>query len=167
MTSRPWTLGDLPIPVIDAFVGEHEFLSNLWPAPTPYRGRVFPTSEHAYAAAKTDDHEVIGRIAATDDAAEAKAIGRAAPLVAEWDRRKFTVMESVVEAKFRHNPDLADKLAATRGVLLVEGNIWHDQTWGSCSCPRHRDTPGDNALGVILMTVRMRLAAGSQPSAVT
>lgn len=157
MTSRPWTLGDLPVPVIDAFVDEYEFLSNLWPAPTPYRGRIFPTSEHAYAAAKTDDPDVIKRIAATDDAAEAKAIGRAAPLVAEWDRRKYAVMESIVEAKFRHNPDLA----ATRGALLVEGNIWHDQTWGSCSCRQHRDTPGDNALGVILMTVRMRLAAGS------
>lgn len=110
---------------------------------------------------------MIRRIAATDDAAEAKAIGRAAPLVTEWDRRKYAVMESIVEAKFRHNPDLADKLAATRGSLLVEGNIWHDQTWGSCSCHRHRDTPGDNALGVILMAVRMRLAAGSQPSGAT
>lgn len=28
-------LGHLPIPVIDAFVGEYEFLSNLWPAPPP------------------------------------------------------------------------------------------------------------------------------------
>ncbi len=74
------------------------------PHPPPYRGRVFSTSEHAYAAAKTDDHEVIGRIAATDDAAKARAIGRAAPLVAEWDRRKYAVMESIVEAKFRHNP---------------------------------------------------------------
>lgn len=165
MTSRSWTLGHLPIPVIDAFVEEHEYMSNLWPAPTPYRGRVFPSSEHAYAAAKTEDHDVISRIAETNDAAEAKEIGRAAPLVADWDRRKYAVMESIVEAKFRHNPDLAAKLADTRGSLLVEGNIWHDQTWGSCSCPRHRDTPGDNALGVILMTVRMRLTAGSPPSA--
>jgi hypothetical protein len=82
--------------------GEYEFLSNLSPAPTPYRGHDFPTSEHAYPAAKTDDHDVIMRIATTDDA-EAKAIGRAAPLVAEWDRRKYAEMESVVEAKFRRN----------------------------------------------------------------
>ncbi|NLE78883.1 MAG: NADAR family protein [Rhodococcus sp.] len=164
MTSSPWTLGHLPILVIDAFVEEHEYMSNLWPAPTPYRGRVFPTSEHAYAAAKTDDHEVVDRIAATSGAAEAKKIGREAPLVANWDRRKYAVMESIVEAKFRNNPDLAAKLTDTRGSLLVEGNIWHDQIWGSCSCPRHRDTPGDNALGVILMAVRLRLSAGSQPS---
>ncbi|NMM91312.1 hypothetical protein B2J88_44620 [Rhodococcus sp. SRB_17] len=167
MTSKPWTLGHLPIPVIDAFVGEYEFLSNLWPAPTPYRGHDFPTSEHAYAAAKTVDRDMIMQIAATSDATEAKAIGRAAPLIADWDRRKYSEMEFIVEAKFRHNPDLADKLAATRGSLLVEGNIWHDQTWGSCSCHRHRDTSGDNALGVILMAVRMRLTVGIQPSEAT
>lgn len=42
MTSRPWTLGDLPIPVIDAFVGEYEFMSNLWPAPTLTAAVSFP-----------------------------------------------------------------------------------------------------------------------------
>ena len=68
-------------------------------------------------------------------------------------------MEEIVLAKFRHNADLAEKLVATSGAVLVEGNTWHDQTWGSCSCDGHRDTPGANALGVILMWVRMRLGA--------
>lgn len=158
MATRPWKLGDLPVPVIDAFVGEYEYLSNLWPAPTPYRDRVFPTSEHAYAAAKTDDADAIARILATADPAEAKKIGRAAPLIDDWERRKYVEMESIVEAKFRDNAILADKLVGTRGSLIVEGNIRHDQVWGSCSCSHHRDTPGGNALGVILMTIRMRLA---------
>jgi predicted NAD-dependent protein-ADP-ribosyltransferase YbiA (DUF1768 family) len=35
-----------------------------------------------------------------------------------------------VLAKFRHNAELADKLVATTGALLVEGNTWHDQIWG-------------------------------------
>ncbi|MEV0948614.1 NADAR family protein [Rhodococcus sp. NPDC049939] len=157
MASRPWTLGDLRIPMIDAFVGDHGYLSNFWPAPTPYRDRIFPTSEHAFASAKTDDCDAISRILATDDPAEAKRIGRTVPLVDDWERRKYVEMESIVEAKFRHNPILAEKLVSTRGSLIVEGNIWHDQTWGSCSCDRHRDFPGDNALGVILMRVRMQL----------
>ena len=158
MATSPWTLGDLPIPVIDAFVGEHEYLSNLWPAPTPYGDRVFRTSEHAYAAAKTDDAAAVARFLATVDPPDAKKIGRDAPLVRDWERRKYAEMESIVEAKFRYSQVLAGQLVATRGSLIVEGNIWHDQTWGSCSCERHRDIPGDNALGVILMTVRMRLA---------
>ncbi|WP_137872019.1 NADAR family protein [Rhodococcus sp. Q] len=159
MTYRTWRLGELRSPVIDEFVGEWEFLSNFFPAPTPYGGRVFPTSEHAFAAAKTTDVDAIVRIAGVRDPAEAKAIGRAAPLRPDWDRDKFAVMEAVVTAKFEHNPGLGGKLLATRGSLIVEGNIWHDQTWGSCSCERHRTHPGDNALGIILMAVRMRLSA--------
>jgi predicted NAD-dependent protein-ADP-ribosyltransferase YbiA (DUF1768 family) len=54
---------------------------------------------------------------------------------------------------------LARQLLDTHGVLLVEGNTWHDQVWGSCRCDDHCDTPGGNALGVILMAVRLRLAA--------
>ncbi|BBZ42632.1 hypothetical protein MCNS_56950 [Mycobacterium conspicuum] len=66
-------------------------------------------------------------------------------------------MEEIVTAKFVNNLDLAGKLRGTAGSVLVEGNDWHDQTWGSCRCAAHRAVPGANALGVILMSVRMRL----------
>jgi ribA/ribD-fused uncharacterized protein len=152
----------LPIQVIDRFRGGHFFLSNVSPAPTPHRGRLFPTSEHAYMAARTSDAAAIEAIMATADPLDAQRIGRAAALVDDWDRRRFAVMEEIVAAKFGHNLELADKLVATGGTLLVEGNDWHDQTWGSCRCDDHRDTPGANALGVILMAVRMRLAYKSR-----
>ena len=41
---------------------------------------------------------------------------------------EYAVLESIIDAKFRHNPDLVATLAATRGSLFVEDNIWHDQT---------------------------------------
>jgi ribA/ribD-fused uncharacterized protein len=147
----------LVVPVIDRFRGEHFFLSNVSPAPTPHHGHVFATSEHAYMAARTDDMHAVEAIIATDDPLEAQRIDRAAAPVDDWDRRKFAVMEDIVTAKFIHNPVLAERLVATGGALLVEGNTWHDQTWGSCRCDEHRDTPGANALGVILMAVRMRM----------
>ena len=43
-------------------------------------------------------------------------------------------MADILTAKFTYNPELADKLVATTGRLLVEGNTWHDQTWGNCTC---------------------------------
>ncbi len=43
------------VPVIDRFRGEHFFLSNFYPAVTPHSGHLFPSSEYAYMAAKTDD----------------------------------------------------------------------------------------------------------------
>ena len=153
----------LVVPVIDRFRGQHFFLSNFYPAPTPYRGSVFPTSEHAFVAAKTRDSDVIRAVLATADPAEAKRIGLAAPLIAGWASQRFAAMEEILNAKFTYNPDLADKLLATAGALLVEGNTWHDQTCGSCSCDEHRDQPGENALGVILMAVRLRIAARRSP----
>jgi ribA/ribD-fused uncharacterized protein len=152
----------LHIPIIDSFSGAYRFLSNFWPAPTPHRGRLFPTSEHAFAAAKTNDAHAVVAIMATPNPAEAKEIGRTASLVGDWDRLKFGVMEEIVTAKFTHNPELAQRLIATSESLLVEGNTWHDQIWGSCVCADHCSKPGANALGVILMAVRMRLQA--QPS---
>lgn len=98
---RAEKLGDLPTPIIDAFIGPHEFLSNVWPALTSTAVAPCPSSEHAYATAKTDDHDVILRIAATDDAAEAKAIARSAPLVEDGEHRKFAYMEPIVDANFR------------------------------------------------------------------
>ncbi|MGA9614156.1 MAG: hypothetical protein WBS15_22010 [Mycobacterium sp.] len=67
----------LRIPVIDTFAGEYLFLSNFAAAPTPHRGWLYPASEHAFAAA-------IAAIRGTDDPAQAKRIGRAAPLVKGW-----------------------------------------------------------------------------------
>ena len=149
----------LRIPIIDTFSGEYLFLSNFAAAPTPHRGWLYPTSEHAFAAAKTRDAAAVAAIRDTDDPAEAKRIGRAAPLVEGWAAGgKFAAMEEVVRAKFDHNTDLARRLVGTEGSLLVEGNTWHDQIWGSCRCDEHCDIPGANALGVILMTARLRLA---------
>lgn len=155
-------INDLPsltVPVIDRFRGEFFFLSNVSPAVTPHRGRLFPTSEHAYMAARTDDPEVVAKIAAISNPVVVQQIGREAPLISDWNRVRFNVMEEIVAAKFNHDPELAEKLLATTGSLLVEGNDWHDQTWGSCRCTEHASIPGDNALGVILMSTRMRLKA--------
>lgn len=149
----------LVVPIIDRFRGEHFFLSNFYPAHTPHRGLVFPTSEHAYVAAKTSDDNAVQAILAAGDPAEAKRISQEAPRVVNWPTQRFTVMDEVITAKFTLNPELAERLLATAGAVLVEGNTWHDQAWGSCSCDEHHAQPGDNALGVLLMAVRLRLAA--------
>lgn len=146
--------------MIDDFSGEYEFLSNFYPAPITYCGLTMPTAEHAFAAAKTESVNDILRIAQASTPGEAKGIGRGVTLRPNWDQIKFAMVSDIVRIKFETHPELAEKLVATRGALLVEGNIWHDQIWGSCTCSRHKDIPGDNALGTILMYVRMQLAAG-------
>ena len=51
-------------------------------------------------------------------------------------------------------PTLREKLLATDNEELVEGNTWHDNTWGECSCERCKDIKGQNRLGKMLMQIR-------------
>lgn len=149
------------LPAIDRFRGEYFFLSNFFPAVTPHRGHLFPTSEHAYMAARTTDVDAVAAILSTSDPAAAQQIGRAATQLVNWGQLRFGAMAEILTAKFTYNPDLADKLVATTGRVLVEGNTWHDQTWGNCTCDEHRAVAGENALGACLMAVRAQLALGS------
>lgn len=141
--------------VIDSFRGDHYFLSNFYPARVRFRGRDFPTAEHAFMSAKTTDERAIERIRTAPTPAEAKQIGRSVALVEDWDRIRFDVMADVLAAKF-DDDSLARRLVATAGAILIEGNTWHDQIWGSCTCDRHRRIDGDNALGVLLMYERIQ-----------
>ncbi|BDH57947.1 NADAR family protein [Tsukamurella sp. PLM1] len=141
--------------VIDSFRGDHLFLSNFYPTRVLFRGREFPTAEHAFMSAKTTDERSIELIRTAPTPAEAKRIGRSVTLVDDWDRIRFDVMADVLAAKF-DDAELARLLVDTGGALLIEGNSWHDQVWGSCTCDRHRRIDGDNALGVLLMNERIQ-----------
>ncbi|TWS18245.1 NADAR family protein [Tsukamurella asaccharolytica] len=141
--------------VIDSFRGDNLFLSNFYPTRVEFRGTMFPSAEHAFMSAKTNDEQSIEQIRTAATPADAKRIGRSVTLVADWDRIRFDVMADVLAAKF-DDPELAQRLVATGGAVLIEGNTWHDQTWGSCTCDRHRRIDGDNALGVLLMNERLQ-----------
>lgn len=142
---------------IDLFRGEHYFLSNFYPAPTTLGGIDYPTAEHAFQAQKEVGDEFKLQVARAATPKEAKALGRQADLRADWDDIKERVMIAVVHRKFGQNPDLAAKLFATDDALLVEGNSWHDQSWGSCNCSVHIGIPGNNLLGKALMDARAAL----------
>jgi ribA/ribD-fused uncharacterized protein len=140
------------MPQITSFSGDHAFLSNFYPAQTPYEGLVYPTSEHAFQAAKTLDTEERRRIAGLATPAQAKRAGRNLALRPDWEQVKIAVMTAIVRAKFQHNPDLTQKLAATADAGLVEGNRHGDRFWGVCQ------GEGQNWLGRVLMEVRAELA---------
>ena len=64
------------------------------------------------------------------------------------------VMYEICKAKFRQNPDLAERLISTSDFELIEGNNWGDHIWGVC------DGYGENRLGKILMRIREELIHG-------
>lgn len=139
---------------IKEFDGKYAFLSNFYESPVIFQGVEYPTAEHAFQAAKcssTVEREAIRR---APTPGKAKRLGRHCDLIPDWEDVKRTVMTNIVWSKFNESIDLKTKLLATGNALLVEGNTWHDNTWGNCTCDRCRDQEGLNWLGEILMEVR-------------
>ncbi len=140
--------------MITEFQGEFRWLSNFYKCFVQYEGIIFPSSEHAYVAAKTLNMEQRKRIAKIDSPGKVKRYGREITLRPGWGRAKLNVMREIVEAKFRQNPDLRQKLLDTGGLHIQEGNRWGDTFWGVDL----RTGKGSNHLGKILMGIRRTLA---------
>jgi ribA/ribD-fused uncharacterized protein len=132
---------------IDRFEGEHEFLSNFYPCEIPFEGKVYPTSEHAFQAAKTLDDAEREKVRLAKKPGSAKAIGKRVTLRKNWNFERTAWMKTVLEIKFS-DPGLREKLRATGAATLVEGNTWGDTFWGICR------GKGENRLGKILMQIR-------------
>lgn len=136
--------------MISKFSGKYRFLSNFHPASTEYDGVLYPTSEHAYQAAKTLDHDLRVKILTCGSSGRAKSLGRYLELRPDWDDIKIEVMASILYDKFTRNPELRQMLVDTGDEELIEGNTWGDQFWGV-------DGTGHNWLGKLLMRLRNHL----------
>lgn len=142
--------------MITSFEGKYAFLSNFYAAQVQYMNNIWPTTEHAYQAAKTLDKQEQKKIweACTPD--DAKHLGRRVTIRADWEEVKDQIMYEIVKEKFK-NPGLKRKLLNTGNEVLCEGNYWHDNYWGSCTCPKCMKVTPKNKLGKILMKVREEL----------
>jgi hypothetical protein len=158
----------MSIKIIDRFIGDYGFLSNFYTAPITMSGEVWPTVEHYFQALKTvnKEHREAIRMASTSE--RAKAMGSfegtylhsnssvlfKIELRRNWETIKTDVMMRAVVAKFNQNSYLHTQLMLTKGAMLVEGNHWHDNTWGNCNCYKCSNIPGRNYLGKLLMWYR-------------
>ncbi len=141
--------------MINKFENEYAFLSNFYPSLiAPFGDNItYPTVEHAFQACKTLNLKERESIANQPTPGKAKYLGRHVKLRSDWNEIKYTIMFQCVKEKFKI-PELRQKLLATKDEKLIEGNQWHDNTWGDCQCPKCKSIPGKNYLGKILMEVR-------------
>jgi ribA/ribD-fused uncharacterized protein len=134
---------------IKGFFGKYRFLSNFFPCPLGiwYEGLKYPSTEHAYQAAKVDSHDRLPFT--TCNAKEVKRLGGSVLLdKEEWEKIKYDVMLQLVTQKFAIHKGMRQKLLETGEAYLEETNHWKDQTWGVY------EGKGENKLGKILMVVR-------------
>lgn len=146
---------------ITSFAGEYSFLSNFYPVPIDLDGEDYPSVEHAFQAAKTDDPEERRSIRENPSPVTAKHIGRRVTLRPGWDHLRFGIMEMLVRHKFTRHFELREKLLATGDAELIEGNTWRDMTWGAVWNKDKGRWVGKNHLGQTLMKVRHELKNGS------
>lgn len=146
---------------IDSFYGKYAFLCNFHECPKGvlFDGMMFPTSEHAFAAAKTTSHEQRQMICNASSPGVAKRLGRQVDLRHDWEEIKTEVMKQIVMNKFSRDKHLRLALLQTGDMELIEGNTWGDTIWGKVN------GRGQNRLGKILMEVRTELRAAIVPDA--
>jgi ribA/ribD-fused uncharacterized protein len=148
---------------ITRFENQNGWLSNFEAAVVIFDQVLYKTVEHAYQASKFLDPEPRELIRSQRYPGQAKKKAReltnAGHLRPDWEEVNMDIMWDLQNQKYTH-PHLRRKLLATGTVQLVEGNYWHDQFWGNCTCNRRPicAPKGENRLGVMVMTVRANLA---------
>jgi ribA/ribD-fused uncharacterized protein len=113
------------------------------------------SSEHIYMALKAlydAANDTAGNLMAETilerSAAEAKRMGKA---FNPCEEDKLKLMSMALNYKFRANNELKQKLIKLKGTKLKEGNMWHDNFWGTCTCFKCEQIEGKNNLGNLLM----------------
>lgn len=138
---------------ICGFFEEYRFLSNYHKFPVEFEGLMYPSTEHAYQAAKSiieSERRFVQSLTGCGSARKAgqsPSKGGMITLRDDWDDVKLDVMKTVCIEKFK-DPELASLLLATKPFKLIEGNWWKDDFWGMCT------EKGKNNLGLILMDIR-------------
>lgn len=148
---------------INSFSDEYSFLSNFYLSVFYIDGVMYPSVEHYYQSMKFTGwaRQVV---LATATPAIAKKMARSLPadlFIDNWDDIKVGVMRTALRAKFAPGSTLAEMLLNTGDANLVEGNTWHDNFWGDCTCDACVIVTGENMLGELLMEIRAELRDNS------
>lgn len=137
--------------IIDSFSGEYRWLSNFYPCDVRYQMDTYPSSEHAYQAAKTLNQDDRDHIANNLTAGQAKRYGQTVEISDNFLENKIQIMDIILTSKFIRNLDLTQKLVDTGDAHIIEGNTWNDTFWGMC------DGKGKNNLGKLIMKLRRHI----------
>jgi ribA/ribD-fused uncharacterized protein len=116
-----------------------------------FRGKLYPTAEHAYQAAKcTDPHgkEEIRKARSPILAKRSANETFRATRDPDWNTKKLAVVEEILRAKLAQHPEAQDALRDSGDEDIVEDSPT-DYFWGAGA-----DGSGQNMLGRLWMKIR-------------
>jgi ribA/ribD-fused uncharacterized protein len=143
--------------MINKFEDTYEWLSNFYWCDIEFNGRIYPSVEHAFMSAKSNDSHW-KRICRdkTIYPGKIKKKSRDIALVKNWDNIKVHVIEECLTQKFNKEP-FKTLLINTGDQHICEGNTWKDKFWGVDAVTGE----GENMLGEIIMNIRSQLVKGN------
>lgn len=141
--------------VIGFYNREFDPFSNFSSFAVEWKGRLWPTSEHAYQAAHFLDTypDIVEEIYKATSAHNAKKIAHRNEdkFPADWDSKKVSIMEDICLHKLQQHAYVEQKLLETEDKEIVEDSP-KDYFWG-----RGLNKDGRNELGKIWMKLRGKL----------
>lgn len=132
------------------FQGINRWLSNFAMVYVEFDGETYPSTEHAYQAAKSLRGDERQWILEAPTPANAKKRSRYINVRTDWVGVRLGVMIDLLRQKYRVEP-FKSLLLATGDKHLEEGNTWGDKFWGTVN------REGENWLGQLTMQVRTEL----------
>lgn len=141
--------------MISKFRGKYMFLSNFYEGEIFYYNQIpFTNVEAAFQSqkdlSKQNEFSML-------NPSDSKRKGRKVNLRSDWEEVKEKIMYDILYEKFTQDMNLKQKLLNTQEHVLVEGNYWHDNYWGTCLCDKCKTKDKKNNLGKLLMQLREEL----------
>ncbi len=132
----------------------YDVLNNFSANAVEIDGALYPTSEHAYQAAKCTDPDGKQEIIAAKSPLLAKEVSNQKYKSAkdpDWNTKKLSVMESILRLKLHQHQEVREALVKSGDEEIAEDSPV-DAFWG-----RGEDGNGENQLGKLWMKIRSEL----------
>jgi ribA/ribD-fused uncharacterized protein len=116
-----------------------------------FRGKLYPTAEHAYQAAKCTDPEGQGAIRQARSPLQAKRLANETCKAArdpDWGNKRLEVVEEILRTKLAQHPEAQEALRESGDEEIVEDSPI-DYFWGAGA-----DGTGQNMFGKLWMKIR-------------
>lgn len=139
--------------MIEQFQKEYRWLSNFSQVEIMLDGIEYPSVEHAYMSAKSDDPEWKKFCSnPINKPGLVKQESKKIKLVEDWDKIKISIMKICLDQKFRTQP-YKSQLLKTGYEKIQEGNYHGDKFWGVDL----KTGIGRNVLGTMIMEIRREI----------
>jgi N-glycosidase YbiA len=116
-----------------------------------FEGKLYPTSEHAYQAAKCTAPQGREEIRQARSPLQAKMLANETYRAAkdpDWEGKKVSVLEAILRAKLAQHPEAQEALIESGQEEIIEDSPT-DYFWGEGA-----DGSGQNMLGKLWMKLR-------------